>query len=43
VEAERNQKVYRALPEIFQRKEAIEIGKKNGVSQSIIKRWKKSP
>ena len=43
VEAERKQKVYRALPEIFQRKEAIEIGKKNGVSQSTIKRWLDTP
>jgi hypothetical protein len=43
VEAERKQKVYRALPEIFQRKEAIEIGKENGVSQSTIKRWLDTP
>ena len=42
-EEDKKRKVYQELPDTFQTKEAVEIGKQHGLSESTVKRWLKTP
>ena len=41
-EEEKKRKAYQDLPDIFQTKEAIAVGKRHGLSERTIKRWLKT-
>jgi hypothetical protein len=42
-EEERKRKAYQDLPDTFQTKEAIAVGKRHGLSERTVKRWLQSP
>ena len=41
-EEERKRKAYQELPDTFQTKEAVAIGKRHGLSERTVKRWLKT-
>ena len=41
-EEERKRKAYQDLPDTFQTKEAVAIGKRHGLSERTVKRWLKT-
>ena len=42
-EEEKKRKAYQDLPDTFQTKEAIAVGKRHGLSERTVKRWLQSP